>query len=139
MMFSNLVSRASALFLGAAGLALLFGSDSILPSLVAGFPAGGELIGQVLAGALLGLAALNWLSKSALIGGIYSRPVVSANVLFFFVAAMSLIKPLLRGDASPTLWIAAIPIVAFAAVYFWLLFRGPYESDLERFKTTRES
>jgi hypothetical protein len=135
LMFSSIVSRASALFLGATGLALLFASDSILPTLIAGFPPAAALAGQLLAGAWLGVAALNWLSKSALIGGIYSRPVVSTNALLYFVTAMSLVKPLLRGNAPPILWIAFVPIAAFAVVYMWLLFRGPYQRDLEQFNT----
>ena len=134
-MFSSIVSRASALFLGVAGLGLLFASDSILPKLIAGSPPGAGVAGQLLAGAWLGVAALNWLSKSALIGGIYSRPVVSANALLYFVAAMSLIKPLLRGDAPQVLWLPFVPIALFAAVYLWLLFRGPYQRDLETFAT----
>ena len=130
---SSIVSRASALFLAAMGLALLFASDNILPQLVQGSSPGLELIGQLLGGAWLGVAALNWLSKSVLIGGIYSRPVVSANVLLYFVAAMSLIKPLMRGGLPVAVSIAFVPIAAFAIAYLWLLFRGPYQRDLEKF------
>jgi hypothetical protein len=133
MSFSGIVSRASAVFLAVVGLALLFASDSIVPRLLPGSANGSEVIGQLLGGAWIGAAALNWLSKSALIGGIYNRAVVSANGLLYFVAAMSLIRPLLRGGASTVLWIAFAPIAVFAAVYMWLLFRGPYQRDLEKF------
>jgi hypothetical protein len=135
---SAAVSRVSALFLGAMGFALVFASDTILPKLIPGFPAAGAWIGQLLGAAWLGVAALNWLSKSALLGGIYSRPIVSANVLLYFVAAMTLIKPMMRHDISVIGWIAFLPIVALAAVYMWLLFRGPSQRDLENFSRLQQ-
>jgi hypothetical protein len=134
---SSIVSRASALFLAIMGLALLFASDNILPQLVQGSSPSLDLIGQLLGGAWLGVAALNWLSKSALIGGIYSRPVVSANVLLYFVTALSLIKPLMRGGLPGAVWILFVPIAGFAVVYLWLLFRGPSQRDLEKFNKSQ--
>ncbi len=131
---SSIVSRSSALFLAVTGLALLFASDDILPLLVQGSPPGFALIGQLLGAAWLGVASLNWLSKSTLIGGIYGRAVVSANVLVYFVTAMALIKPVMLDDAPTVLRILLVPIAVLAVVYLWLLFRGPYGRDLEKFK-----
>jgi hypothetical protein len=123
----------SAVFLGLTGLAMLFASDSIFPRVIPGAGPGAELIGQLLGGAWLGVAALNWLSKSSLIGGIYNRPVTSANGLLYFVTALSLIKPVLRGNSSTLLLVLFVPVAALAGVYVWLLFRGPYQRDLEKF------
>ncbi|HEU0076918.1 MAG TPA: hypothetical protein VFQ76_04665, partial [Longimicrobiaceae bacterium] len=91
-MFSTQVSRASAGLLLAGGLALLFAPDVVLPRLVPGFPAGGVWLGQLLAAAWLALAALNWLSRAALLGGIYGRPVVLCNAAFYFIAALVLLR-----------------------------------------------
>ncbi len=74
-MKSSLVSRASALVLCIGGLALLFAPDVVLSWLEPEFPAGAAWIGQLLGAAWLGLAALNWLNRSAILGGIVSFPV----------------------------------------------------------------
>ena len=129
-MISTHISRASAAFLLASGLALLFASDVILPRLIPAFPPSAAWLGQLLGAAWLGLAALNWLGKGALLGGIYGRPVVVANTACYFIAAMVLLK-VVTGDAGPaTLWLLVVPVVLFAGIYGWLLMRGPIERDL---------
>lgn len=128
-MISTLISRASAGILLLGGLALLFAPDVVLPRLVPGFPPEGAWLGQLLAAAWLGLAALNWLSRAVLLGGIYGRPVVLANAAFYFVAAMVLLRAAAGRDVSPAAWIVAVPVVLLAGVYGWLLLRGPLERD----------
>ena len=130
-LISTLVSRASAGFLLLAGIVLLFAPDVVLPRLVAGFPPTGAWIGAVLASALLGLGALTWLARSQLLGGIYGRPVVSANATFYFIAAIELLKVAGRREVSAALWVVAILVTAFACVYGWLLLRGPFERDFQ--------
>ncbi|MET0396307.1 MAG: hypothetical protein ABW277_05755 [Longimicrobiaceae bacterium] len=136
-MISTLVSRASAVLLLAGGLALLFAPDVVLPRLVPGFPAGGEWLGQLLAAALLGLAALDWLSRASLLGGIYGRPVVLANTAFYFVAAMALLRHAVGRDVPAALWVVAVPVALLAGVYGWLLLRGPAERDLQAYRRSR--
>jgi hypothetical protein len=131
VLISTAVSRASAGFLLLGGLALLFASDVILPRLVPGFPRAGAWLGQLLAAAWLAVGALNWLSRSSLLGGIYGRPVVLANLVLYFVATTVLSKIVVGRDAPPALRAAAVPIVVFAVVYGWLLFRGPLERDVD--------
>jgi len=128
---SSLISRVSAGFLLLAGIVLLFASDVVLPRLVAGFPASGVWLGQILAGALLALGWLNQLNRSALLGGIYGRPVVLANTTFYLFAAIELVKAATRGGAVGAIWVLAIVVVSFACVYGWLLFRGPFERDFQ--------
>ena len=113
------------------GLALLFASDVILPHLVPAFPAAGAWLGQLVGAAWLAVAALDWLSRSALLGGIYGRPVVLTNAMLYFIAAMVLLKVVTRRDAPGALWVLIVPIVLFAAIYCWLLFRGPLERDFD--------
>ena len=131
-MLSTRLSRASALVLLLGGLALLFAPDALLPRLVPGFPAAGEWLGQLLAAAWLGVAALNWTSQRAVLGGIYGRPVVLANVALYFVSATSLGRAAARGAGPGALWALLAVAAALAAVYGWLLFRGPAAADLER-------
>ncbi len=131
-MLSTQISRASAAVLALFGLGLLFVPDLLLPRLIPGFPPEGAWLGQLLSAAWLGLAALNWLNQRAMLGGIYARPVVMANVGHYFIGAMVLGKVVARPDAPRALWLLFAPIASFAAVYAWLLLRGPFEGDLVR-------
>ena len=79
-MISSILSHISALVLFAAGLVLLFASDTVLPAILPGFPATGAWLGQLLAAAWLGVAASTWLQRRAVLGGIYGRPTVLANL-----------------------------------------------------------
>ena len=129
-LISTQLSRASAGFLAIGGLAFLFAADDILPRLVPAFPPSGAWLGQLLAAAWLAIATLNWLSRSLLLGGIYGRPVVLTNAMLYFVGAMVLVKIARRAGESATVWILFLPVAVFAAMYAWLLFRGPFETDM---------
>jgi len=50
------------------------------------------LILQILGALYLGFSILNWMSKTNLIGGIYSKPLLIGNLLHFFTASIALIK-----------------------------------------------
>ena len=129
---SAFISRASAVFLLAGGIALLFGADDILPRIIPGFPPAGAWLGQLVAAAWLGIAALNWLNRSALLGGIYGRPIVLANTALYFVSAMVLLQAARPPAASRAVAVMIVPFGVFAVAYGWLLFRGPFERDVER-------
>ena len=125
------LARASASILAAGGVALLFASDAILPRVVPGFPVAGAWLGQLVGAGWLAVAALDWLGQSALLGGIYGRPQVMANLVLHFVGATSLLRVALRGDAPAALWVWLVVSSVLAAVYGWLLMRGPLERDLQ--------
>jgi hypothetical protein len=127
-MISSRLSLLSAAVLLLGGLALLFGSDALLPAVIPGFPAAAAWLGQLLGAAWLGVAALSWLQRGARLGGIYGRPVVFANLLLYFISALSLLRRLLGGGAPPALWAVFVPAAALAAAYAALLFRGPFDS-----------
>ena len=76
---SRVVSHASAIVLVAGGLAWLFAPDYAFSILDLSFPPGAEWFGQLLGAAWLGFAALNWIQRRAILGGVYGRPVVMAN------------------------------------------------------------
>ena len=119
------ISRASAVLLAAAGSALLFAADDILPRLLDAFPSDAAWLGQLLGAAWLAIAALNWLSRGARLGGIYGRPVVLTNVAVYFISAMVLLRIALRPDRSGIVVALAIVSSALAVTYGWLLFRDP--------------
>lgn len=127
-MISSAISRASALFLVVAGVALLFAADIVLPAVFPGFPPTAVWLGQLIAAGWLAVGALNWQSRALILGGIYGRPVVYANVMLYVVTATSMFKPLLAVGASPLLWLVGAPAMVFALVYGVLLFRGPFDA-----------
>ena len=116
---------ASALAMGVWGLLLSFlpqealsfaglSPDGLLPVLV-----------QVAGAMYLGFAMMNWMARPSLIGGIYNRPIVMANVLHFVVAALALIKAALAVWSSPGLLIGAAIYSLFGALFAAVLFTHP--------------
>ncbi len=130
-MISTQISRASAGVLLAGGLVLLFAADVVLAHLIPGFPASGAWIGQLLAAAWLGLAALDWTSQRSLLGGIYGRPIVLANAAHYFIASMVLLRQASRGGTPPALWLVIVPLAVLTLAYGWLLMRGPFARDID--------
>jgi len=104
---SSLISRSSAGAFAFGGLLMLFAPDLLLSALIPGFPPSGLWLGQLLGAAWLGLAWMNWVNRTVLIGGIYARAVVGANAVCYFVGATSLLTLAARG-AQP----AGLPFTA---------------------------
>ena len=136
-MYGTRISRLSAFLLLAGGLALLFAADDILPRLIADFPATGAWLGQLLAAGWLAVATLNWLNRFLLLGGIYGRSVVATNAVLYFITATVLVKTGSASERSVGIWILIVTAVLGAAVYAWLLYRGPFEHDLEVSRRSR--
>lgn len=131
-MISSLISHVSAFVLGVAGVSLLFASDVLLPSIVLGFPADAAWLGQLLSAGWLAVAFLNWVHRSAMLGGIYGRPVVLSNFTLYVISALSLVR-VLQGNAAPLwLWPAFAVAAMLSMVYGVLLLRGPFAADLRR-------
>jgi hypothetical protein len=127
IVISTVVSRSSAALLLAGGLALLFAPDAVLPRLSPGFPTTALWMAQLLGAAWLGLAALNWINRRVVLGGVYGRPVVFANLIHYFIGALVLIKAA-RPDSPAMIWLLAVPATTLALAYGALLFRGPFDA-----------
>jgi hypothetical protein len=127
---SSLLSRTSATVLLLGGVALLFASDVLLPALIPGFPPAAAWLGQLLGAAWLGVAVLNWLQRAAVLGGIYGRPVVFANLALYFISALSLLRALLGGGMPRVLWLVLAALASLAVSYGALLLRGPFDQPL---------
>lgn len=121
-MIASHISGASAMLLAGAGAALLFAADNLLPRLIVGFPPQGAWLGQLLAAAWLGIAALNWLNRRARLGGIYGRPIVLTNISVYFISGMALLR--VSAHAETAVVFAAMVSLLFAVAYGWMLFRG---------------
>jgi hypothetical protein len=125
---SSTLSGLSAAVLLLGGAVLLFAPDAVLPVLAPGFPPAAAWLGQLLGAAWLGVAALNWLQRGVVLGGIYGRPVVLANLALYFISAASLLRALLAGTAPAALWLAVALAGMLAAAYGALLLRGPFDA-----------
>jgi hypothetical protein len=134
-MLSSHLSRGSALLLGVAGFAFVFAPREMLALLAPGTPRAAAWIGQLLGAALVGLACLNWFNRQTVLGGIYARPVVLANMVFYLVGALSIFGASIALTATrPVAQGVAAVLGVFAACYSWLLFRGPLERDIATYQ-----
>lgn len=84
--------RASAIYFGIVGLSLTFLPKEIGEFFDDGTTQTATLALQILGALYLGTGMMNWMVKNSLIGGIYNRPIVFANLLHFLVSALALIK-----------------------------------------------
>ena len=122
-----MISRISIDVLLAGGAVLLFAPDAILRILAPGFPPNAAWIRQLIAAARLGVAAMNWLQRSTIPGGIHGRPIVTANLVLCFVSAMSLVRARLDGVTPAAAWLVIVPLKLLAAAYAALLLRCPLD------------
>jgi hypothetical protein len=83
MNYTRYLMAGSALALALIGLPCLFAPDVVLARLSGDSSPATLLIIQILGALYFGFAALNWMGKPNLIGGIYGRPVTIGNLLHF--------------------------------------------------------
>lgn len=124
MRFTNVLMPTSALVLAGLGVATLF-----LPAELGawlGLGAGSELAVQLSAAGFLSVAALNWMGRTAIYGGIFGRPIVMANLMLGTVSSLSLVSALLGGDADPRLWALALLLGLHALAFTVLLRSAPH-------------
>lgn len=127
-MRSTVVTRASALLLALAGVILLFAPVEVVTRIAPGTPPASGWIVQLLGAAWLGLAAMNWLARFTMVGGIYGRAIVAANAMTYFVSAMVMLH-VVRDEPTSVVLVITIVAVIMAATYGYLLFRGPFAAD----------
>lgn len=121
----------AALVYGFAGLSLTFAPAEILTALRAPTLPISVWSMQLLGGALLGLAFLNYIQRYATVGGVLGRPVLLANLLFLSVSFFASLASLRHGGGAVYL-VAAVVLgilfVAFGARLFTRTVRnGPSE------------
>jgi hypothetical protein len=124
-MNTKLLLSASAIFLGAFGIAGTFAPHEMLAW--AGTPASGitPLLMQLLGALLFAFAMVNWAARGSLIGGIYNRPVAIGNLTHFLIGAISLAKAVAAGQRQTLVIILAIGYALFAVAFSVVFFRSP--------------
>ena len=125
MNYPRLLMTASALVLAVLGLPCVFAPDAVLVTLTDATVSGVEILVQLTGALYMGFAALNWMSKGSLMGGIYGRPVAIGNLLHFVTGGFALVKYVSATDASLLAWLAAIGYALFALGFAWVAFRNP--------------
>ena len=124
-MNSKILMFASACFMAAAGLDLLFAPVETLSAFAVGPNPLLAVVAQVMGSLYLGFAMLNWMARRSTIGGIYNRPLVMGNLIHFFVGALAFLKAANKIPGSPVTWIVAGAYSVFALGFGTLLFGSP--------------
>ena len=119
----------SAILMAALGLAASFLPQEILSYFGAEPRSLGVLLIQIVGALYLGFAMLNWMARSNLIGGVYSRPVAMGNFLHFAVVAVTLLKALLSGTRAEILLVGAVVYSVFAVWFGLVVFTHPTKPD----------
>ncbi|MEP3389567.1 MAG: hypothetical protein ABJO02_15350 [Reichenbachiella sp.] len=81
------------------------------------------LISQTLGAALLAFALLNWMTRSNILGGIYGKPLMMANFLFFFASGMSYLK----AADNPFIWSFATISMLLGFSFGYVTFTHPFK------------
>lgn len=122
-MNTRIIMILSALILFILGIISTFMPEEILRALGQTSTPIFSIIIQILGAVYLGFAFMNWMSKSHLIGGIYSRPLAIGNFTHFLIGGLTLLKFVLH-SRSLNFYIIILTIVYLVfAVAFGIIFQ----------------
>lgn len=121
----NLLLTVSAAAYLLAAIALLFAADELLHLARGAASQLDVALLQLLGAALFGFAMLNWLSRYSIVGGIFSRPLVVANLAHTATAALMLGHLAVRQPVSPWLAGATLAYAALGVAFGARLFLPP--------------
>ena len=132
-MNTKLLMIGSAVFMGLIGIALSFMPNEVLENLGQVPNPTLALILQLTGALYFGFAMTNWMAKTVLIGGIYSRPLSIGNFSHFFIAGLALIKSSLKSSTSSSyIFILTIIYVIFAILFGYVLFIHPIKKPINQ-------
>ena len=125
-MNTKLLMTASAITLLAGGIVLTFIPMEILNSFGVEATKPLQILVQITGALYFAFGMQNWMTKSNLMGGIYSRPIVVSNLTHFLIAGLALIKGLISNPSLPGLvWIIGIVYTIFAISFGIVFQRNP--------------
>jgi len=120
-MNTKLIMKSTAILLAAIGLSLTFAPDKVVESLGIDNSVVLQLMFQLLGAAYFAFAMLNWMAKGAIIGGIYNRPIVVANLAHFLIGGLALTKAAFSNHQLPVVLSVLAGFYMVAALVFWIL------------------
>ena len=121
---SRILMIASSIMLLAAGVLTSFLPQELLQWMGTEVSTVAVLAIQLLGALYLGFAAVNWMARGVLVGGIYARPLSLGNFGHFMIGAITLVK-LVLNDPDPALIGLTLPYLVFALWFGRILFRPP--------------
>lgn len=113
----------SVVYLAIQGIALTFLPQEVNTYFAINSEGVAVLVSQTLGAALLAFALLNWMTRSNILGGIYGKPLMMANFLFFFASGMSYLK----AADSPIIWTLASISMLFGFSFGYVAFTHPFK------------
>ena len=116
---------ASAAVMGLAGLAALFLPAEILKNLQEPETAFQKICIQMMGTLYLGFALMNWMAKTVLIGGIYSRPLAMGNFFHFLTGTLTLFKAMMNQPGLKYVWAVLLLYAIFAGCFGIVAFTSP--------------
>ncbi len=121
----NLLVVITAVVYALPGLVFTFAPDEVLLRLgLAAAPPLLHWLLELLGGALMGLAIMNAMQRYAMVGGVYGRPLLLANLTLLSIGGLSSLR-LWRTTGDQRILIAAVILCALLAAYGRLLFKSP--------------
>lgn len=115
MTITRVLMSASALTFLLIGIPCVFAPEIVLAKLGSSGAGAQLLVVQVTGALYCGFAAINWMGRGNLIGGIYGRPVAMGNLLHLTVAGLAIAKSAHGGVVPAWVWaVAAIYSILFA-------------------------
>jgi hypothetical protein len=85
------------------------------------------LVVRLIGALLLGFAALNWLAKEMVVGGVYGRPVVVGNLAHFVIGTLASLRAAAGGDSLAIRAVTGV-YAGFAVWFGIVLFTRPSEA-----------
>ena len=125
-MNTKILMTSGAILFALIGINLILFPKEILNHLELGVSDTLEILMQTIGSLYYGLAMLIWMSRGNLIGGIYNRPVIVANLTHFGIAVLVLIKGIYTNPSlSYIIWIITIIYSIFTILFGILLIKYP--------------
>jgi hypothetical protein len=112
----------------AIALAILGATALFVPAELASIAGLGTSAGiavQLAAGGWLSIAALNWIGRNAVYGGIYGKPIIVANLAIGLICAATLLSGVVEDRVHPWVWSPALLFLAQTIGFGKLLWTSP--------------
>ncbi|MGE0104429.1 MAG: hypothetical protein AB7H86_20070 [Blastocatellales bacterium] len=111
---------ASAIILAICGLIMIFSASELSATLFD--DKSGSLPIELWGSAIIGFAAMNWIARHSILGGIYGRAVVAGNQVHFFIGSMIMLRVLVNGGVAIPIGILFIIYALHALLFSYLMF-----------------
>ncbi len=125
-MYSKIILTLSALSFFIIGIPASFAPELLLSFLKVDYTITASMFVQGFGAFNFAMGIQNWMSRAGLIGGIYNRPLVMANLTYFFMFGLAIYKGLIIStDKSIIICSFEILFLILALAFGIVLFKDP--------------